>query len=589
MATDLKQLQDITATQCGDGGFSHPLDEREDLKIHRLIPIHDWIWIKNFVEGISTHTESPIGHPTLDSVFCQKDHTINEQLTKLHSLQKTDPRVQILIDTYLPCCAPLSHPRPCNIPLHYYRLLPDDAPQFANLPDLGNMVRQWITSAMQKSRNKPAPNEESKWLTRVAASLFRFSSKQRCFTDPASPPPDLASVAILLNLLLASMLGLYPNCRRPAWDARVNIYARIHALLTASPQEQVEFTRQNHTLMMAALGEYICRAPHHHMPVEAQIIAEMFGRDGHLQGVWSRFDSFRQEIDDGKESWEHWSNAIKPVVQSLVRGGRAIRPEQKCEESAARATPMLNNMQQMLDTPVLTQYAVHKCMPAQIEAEYRLLLEDATLSRPTIHEKMSVSYLPLGITNIQINCLAVIAQQCESRAAGCRKKLVCIQCTMANRRTECRLMAAADLPQSVVCAHHMTPLIAVDMIGKVLRLGNQQFIFAPCCCTVQPYNGDSHHLWRSTWEGLHPGPCMHSHRTKKAGTYIPPRCFICSSPGVLTKFPKILDHVAYKIKAVYTCPRHTPSPDQMLYVTNISQLAQLANMREANKKRQRRT
>ena len=488
-----------------------------------------------------------------------------------------------------------------SLPVSRYRLLPDDSPQLATLPDLGNLLRGWVVHTMTPAKRQPGPSTGG-WCHLYSVAQRLFDHHQKATTSrvkPACPQVDQASVVILLNLLLATLLGLYvappqppgtptphpgppsdppaasgaaPGGSRPAWEARVNIYRRVHVLLTSPASEQLAFASEHGTLLNAALVEYICRVLPRYMPAEADLFAGFMGGAAAQQSICARLDAFRRDcIDDGAEPWAAWADALAPLTNTVARAGRVAQARKrggKGGEDAGMRPRSDGDLQATLQAPVLTLYEAHEDNPAQIRMDYQLMGVDAV----PCHAQVSVAPLPECVTALQMSTVRALAQRCERRAHVCRKKVVCLRCAAAGRATDIRLTQADAGESLLMCARDCPdPLVPIDMIGKVLKIGDEQFIFAPCCAAVRQYKGDAHQLWRSTWEGAHPGPCTH---TKSVQPPTPPclRCVQCGTNLNLTQVPNVLDHRQLTLKTVYTCPRHTPPKHIMDQVTNMDQL-----------------
>jgi hypothetical protein len=109
------------------------------------------------------------------------------------------------------------------------------------------------------------------------------------------PVPDRASVAIALNLLLATLLGLYPACvKRPPFSVRAAFYARIHVLLTSDGDVQAAFAVANQPLLALALSEYICQVLPAFLPVEYSALCAAHSVDAFFTVGPPLFDVFRQ-------------------------------------------------------------------------------------------------------------------------------------------------------------------------------------------------------------------------------------------------------------------------------------------------------
>ena len=74
------------------------------MKIHKLVPLHNWQWYEEFIEGVE---QCEFKTPTLKAcgtVLCS-DESIAERIKILYTKITLDRRVQVVVDSYLPCCA----------------------------------------------------------------------------------------------------------------------------------------------------------------------------------------------------------------------------------------------------------------------------------------------------------------------------------------------------------------------------------------------------------------------------------------------------------------------------------------------------
>ncbi len=190
--------------------------------------------------------------------------------------------IQVKIDAHLPCAAAAMHSlTPLGrLDLTKLVLYPEDAPQLATLPDLGPVIRGCLVARQ--------------WSSSYLAHLLH--SSMPC-TRPAVkvPAPDRASVAITLNLLLATLLGLYPVCvKRPPFSVRAAFYARVHVLLTSDADTQAAFVLAHQPLLSLSLSEYICHVLPAFLPAECSALCAAYSVDTFFTAGPPLFDVFRQ-------------------------------------------------------------------------------------------------------------------------------------------------------------------------------------------------------------------------------------------------------------------------------------------------------
>ena len=165
----------------------------------------------------------------METVFCDNT-SIDKTLHKLYSSVTADPRIQIVIDSYIPCCIiPSMKPE-------LYQMLYEDTPQFGNLPDLGDHLRASLSTMLHKHSEPPPICTLLHRTVQQFLQVF-FVSNPSCRRHiEVSTLTDQRSVSVLLTLLLATLMGLYPCCtRQTPWKARKRIFARVHILMTSAP------------------------------------------------------------------------------------------------------------------------------------------------------------------------------------------------------------------------------------------------------------------------------------------------------------------------------------------------------------------
>lgn len=205
---------------------------------------------------------------------------LNSRISLLHSKLPIDPHAQAKIDAHLIAAAvAISGERPF-MPLESLVLLPEDAPQLGTLPDLGPVIRDCLVAR--------------RWTTSYLAYCLH-----QCMPCPRpsvkAPDPDRNSCCVLFNVLLATLLGLYPtSLKRPPFAVRAVLFMRIHSLLTADPDSQAQFAREHASLLVFSLAEYVCHVTRMFMPAEYESICGHFSVDAFFVQGPGAFDAFRQ-------------------------------------------------------------------------------------------------------------------------------------------------------------------------------------------------------------------------------------------------------------------------------------------------------
>jgi len=192
--------------------------------------------------------------------------------------------LQVKIDAHLPCAAAALQGLPLGkLDLARLTLLPEDAPQLATLPDLGPAIRSCLVGRQ--------------WTATYLHYLLHGCLP--CPRPPVKAPqqPDRASTAICLNLVLATLLGLYPACvKRPPFPVRAALYARVHSLLASDGDAQADFALKHQPLLTLALAEYACHVLPAFLPAESLSLCAAHSVDAFFSAGPAMFDVFRQVL-----------------------------------------------------------------------------------------------------------------------------------------------------------------------------------------------------------------------------------------------------------------------------------------------------
>lgn len=320
---------------------------------------------------------------------------MNQEISLLHSELARDDHAQTKIDRHLLAAGAAWRGVRMGFPLKSLVLSLGDAPQYGGLPDLGPALRSCLVGR--------------RW-----GENFLHHCLHSCLPIPKStvkpPPPDPRSCALLFNVLLATLLGLYPNTiKKPPFVVRGKLFCRVHALLTASYEAQYCFAVKHADLLVFSLGEYVCRLLPSLFPAEhsaicgAQTVEAFF-----LQGP-GVFEFFRQDtLDSGEEPWQSLCSAARESHDRLCRMYRS-----KCRLPAQqkRLQPCeapLELLSAAMRCRKIVTYPCHRAQEKLLGDEYAMLLgSDEMLDVAAIHSLVKTAPLPSSIAEEQVglNCL----------------------------------------------------------------------------------------------------------------------------------------------------------------------------------------
>jgi len=583
--------------------------------VHSLRTTADTTWLKSFKpkEAIC---------PALSSLGGEKHMFLNadqiQTLEILHQNLPYDHRAQIYIDTYLPCsfladgALREKHKTLTSSHLVFHVA---DAPQFGNLPDVGYVIRQsilrsWSLHEYQnnpkaartnprktdpQSGDPPLPERSRAKETARAPFLAEcvmhcFPSCQRGFSQNGHRPLqdhaaaetriDTASIFVVLNILLGTLLGLHPASNwRPGFATRCNLYKRIHRLLTSDEHTMTTFIRSNRTLIQLAVIEYVCSVVPIYMPAEAEFWTEQVLPEDFLKQCTVAFDAFRRNvIDDGLEKWKLYNTNAASAVDlyfkllscGRLKGGLHKQPTPNQSAGGGTLVRRGEDVAWVLDQTFGTN--VWDAEPALTKASSRdshgLTVEQIA----SVLRLAQFSRLPENLIRLQRGALETVERRCEYRAWCRRTKHVCFFCLMKGVDTAFRVDSETS---RVICNNGCDNCtVGVNMIGTILTLKQKRYVFAPCCAKVVEYD-ESH--CASMWTGT----CQHASKArplepsaKRQARY---RCAHCQSPSktlVPYSFPS-LRRVC--MVSTYLCRKHTPGGVLLKYVYNQEDFEEVCN------------
>ena len=575
------------------------------MKVQSLLPLHRHHDVRAFIEGVKNDqrtfpertvnigkdatTKDSIQERTIcttkdastkdwiqeRTVFISKDTAMNDWIQKLHWYISENEYAQICIDTHLPC-----YILEDSIPnLASVALCTEDAPQFRLLPDLGEAIRGCITRNSKKSC-------VVQHFMNTCLPLHKACTQIKNVTDIASSP-------ILLNLLLATLLGLYPDStKRPPFHQRAHLYRTMHNLLTLPMQEQFNFITQYPQLINIAVFEYIFNVIPHYFPVERECISEHFDMSPFFSQSAPLFDQFRQDnIYTGDESWQSLSAAACTYNQKMQRMYKNKHKKSHQVHQAHTQKISEDHLQMIMDTNLVTQTNTTLSSLQLLASEYTVLTNDSTADHvATVHRCIHVAKLPLNLLELQEASLRHITSTCHVKTHLARTKHVCVVCESAGKPTKLRICSQTGKPVCLKCT--ADTIISIDTIGKVVYIGKYQYIFMPCCASTQRYTAGEDNIWGTNPDhfryqqlGFPCNPnscsfcmqtgCSHGHAIARAAPHpVKPRCLMCQDTALPQGYSHI-DHRTARMQTSFLCKRHTPHADIVEHACNFDQFEKI--------------
>ena len=311
------------------------------------------------------------------------DPCLNRDIAILHEMARTgelsSEDAERQINTYLMAAAYAGRECTKHVNPRWLIMRLNDAPQPANLPDLGQALHRVVMRS-------PIPCSLSKVIEQ-SIPCFRHSMRVIQYTD---------SQPVIISLVMAMLLGTYPaNAKKTVFSVRVEIFRRIHALLTSSPEEQTRFCAENEPIILLSCMEYMSRIAPMFMPVQHSF---MNSCDASTAAFMRRIpplcDELRQMLNEqGCMPWPVLRQACLELVQKVSRFKRCHRSVPK---GHAQTPEQQENIVCHWDAPFL---------PSRNGHEYRLLAYSLGLNAATIQymqQSLGVWPLPKNLTSIQV-------------------------------------------------------------------------------------------------------------------------------------------------------------------------------------------
>lgn len=494
--------------------------------------------------------------PHQSAPFIPSDPGMDREVRALHQLARRGAIpcdvAERQINMYLAAAAHRSLLR--EVPPRWLLLPITDTPHHSLLPDLGGFTHNILART-------PIPGALSTVLEQSIPSL-RNTQKPCPFQDYQD---------VLLNLVLALLLGLYPGntVKRPDFLVRSHAFAKIHALLTASRLRQSLFCRANQPVIVVACMEYVARVLPVHMPAQA---AYLTGRDPSSPLFFRRLpllcDEFRQSLDSPEAvRWPQLRAACANLIDKVAR-------LKKAGSVPANRDPHLNHPSNNnppgghAGTSVMQHWEAPKLHGTKLSGEYRLLAQALGLNEPllrAIQNSVQIFALPPNLRALQEAALVRAGPGGTRSAYLSTRLMLCAHCIVAGKNVEQTRLRLNTLTQRLLCSCcGRDELISVDMLGRVLRHKQQFFVLCPSCTTIHPYTGEQ--LW-------HNAPC--THRTLQRRPKVQPKarhpCTICSEPTTMPPIERV-DHLQGVMREFFFCQRHAPRPDALRHCKNARQL-----------------
>ena len=432
-------------------------------------------------------------------------------------------------------------------------LAPEDAPQPANVPDLGHAIRHVFC--------KKAHGDCSQMLIEYVIPCFR---QHGAFTRYAG---DLAPC---LNVVTAFLLGLYDDAlRKPSFHVKKHFFGCMHALLTAHESDRQHFCRAYPNVLLAAMAEYLTRLLPEYFPVEHEHLMEQPMMHYFFERVPLFSDEVRSQNETRIGTWAQLDAACAAFMEKI---GRLKRYRGTKPASLPRRAKVEDDGQSW-------RYWSLPLLVGNSPPETALLAQSHGLHAPrlsAIQTIMQLYALPSSLRQIQEHALSAI--QDSRKAHFSTKVYVCSACVdILQPRSHLRLDTTTG---GVICsACKSQSIVLVESLGRIIvTRDGAKLMWCPYCASVQRYS-ESLPWWT--------GSCAHAPQHESTQAHAPQHESTQALQGAgaslhrhvchkgqcnnaqARKSVHRIDHLTGEMYQFWYCSKHQPSERDVRHHCNV--------------------
>jgi hypothetical protein len=505
--------------------------------------------------------------PTTESLttdtFSIRHPDIANEVEQLHkTLQKGNQRAQHKIDSYLLmyACSDTS-----ETPIRFFQLLPADVLQYDSLPDITRFI--CMSFATEK-------------LDGIIAYYMQYLSplrtKNRMRRTKQVAAKCHVESSICLNLIQATVLGLYPRCcKRPLFETRVSLVACLYDLKTSTLARQNAFFLKAGNLLRMAFTEYLLNVRQDYCPVEHEYLCQQAKYlENYDVACVNATDSMRQSCLQ-KNNWS-WQALNDNTGNSLDRIARMCRMSSCFVKS-----------EHMFNVPKVNLHQIHEAFTSHVIYE-QFQCRTATTPQQQIHDTLKLFALPWNFLVAQAKFVCMQYQEQTMPLRNYCSKYFCMLCACNNTTNilqKCTKLRIDVHNSRIVCAacNSTNGIIAINMFGKLLQI-QDRFMFACHMCTaLHEYDATAPLMCTNSTIVNSPVQLLYSKQdtptnapSTESGTKQIQRgrkvrckwcCKVCA-PRVVN----ILHIPTARILSITLCFKHTPPPHMWKFVHDVDAL-----------------
>ena len=501
-----------------------------------------------------------------------------------------------------------------------------DAPCFENLPCLWQMMRdslQFIGGMRRRAVFLGAIEVDSSLRKSGHASMLHaiFMQALPYFHQNTKVWVLDDTFPVIVNVVMALMLGLYPNTtRKPYFHVRAAVFESLHALHTSSDVIKQLFLNLQSNLIILAFMEYITHVTPLFWPVEYNKLCEDPNMAAYFDKIPMACDEFRvvdvAELD--------WTQIDAQAAARIKKCSRSRRQGHASEAQIQTKNTVEIDVRRLTQCPVVPCYTwdtsgVNRrpvfTSAAEILREYHLVGHAFAVPSETlaeVHGLVKVYPLPENVLMRQRTAMSARYSDLYVRYI-CSRLFVCMHCLFHRSYLHSKFRLNIKT-EEIICSECLNPtVLSVDMYGRSVIINHQAYVLCPCCCKVHAYDmtenvnalggwldfccDDHFACVKNHYHGI-PGKnikrtlySMQTSRSKRGQKrrkgqpemYRVPvdkraetrKCEVCGESGSTLKEHERVNHLTGYIEAYVFCHKHQPSDHDVKLCTNIRQLRSL--------------
>jgi hypothetical protein len=432
--------------------------------------------------------------------FCSYNLSIERTLRTLHERQRVHGDVQHEIDVHIVACI---SPETAHL-----RLPRHSVPHYDNLPDISAYALGILDPAMDSDQELQQVLLLLRQCTPLRRRTKRAQREVQWREDSCFP------MQTLVRCMQGTLLGLYPNCVKAiAFSARVTLYRFLRTLLVQPFAKLHAALNRLPYITKLSVMEHLCNTIYDYHPGICHTLNRSGQKVEHFcDSVANICGIFRTELntlfcaelpsDGAVPSAQEMERILFRILPQLERTShsfyerstRAYRgiiigsaPPPRCIDLARKLLPRMT-------VPLATLMEdVHATgtNATLFDLAHQARLPDANARQMAWYVTQLLQAHPLPLCVARQQLAALHRRYGDSvRMRHCRMLHVCLHCIVKKgTATGIRLRhdCVTDSLACMVCGPGT--VVALDMVGRLVQIGNEFLLLSSCCGTFIFYEG----------------------------------------------------------------------------------------------------